>query len=117
MLLKLQAQERKNFYSERAKASNELREKHAKEREDLVARHRAARHKLEEEKPIRSERAFFFRIQRSDMTALEAHQRDDVAGIDTDLERKLRDFHMRQRKTRDALTASLSKNQPRAALR
>ncbi|MBI3554768.1 MAG: hypothetical protein HY074_00730 [Deltaproteobacteria bacterium] len=109
-LLKHQADERKEFYAGRAKASEELHAQHVTQRTDLVATHRKARHRFEEEKHTRNERSGFFKSQRSDMTALEARQKADFLGLDADLEKKLLEFHERQRKERDELTGHLLKS-------
>ena len=108
-LLKQQAVDRKKFYSDRAKAGDELHEKHAKERVALVEGNRSARHRFEDEKHVRNERAAFFKSQRSAMSALEARQKAEFLDLDADLEKKLSEFHEHQRKDREELTEHLLK--------
>lgn len=106
-LLKNQADERKAFYQEQSRRKQELTLKNAKERQELLESHRAARKKFGDENHTHEERSIFFRSQRDEMGALEARHRSGLKEHDAELKKSLVESHTKQRKEREELAARL----------
>lgn len=106
-LLKDQADARKTFYADQAKAKADQKEAHAKEQRALLEQHRESRAKFNAEKHSSDERSSFYKGQRAEMAALKNKQRSEHNSLEEELRKKLAEFHARQKQDKDTLQDKL----------
>lgn len=108
-LLKTQADLRKEFYNNEAKAKNDIKLQQKREERELLERHRAARAEFSKQTHSADERATFYRGQRDEMATLKARHAEERKQLFKELKVKFTDFHRSQRQARQKLEDDLQK--------
>lgn len=96
-ILKSQAAQRREFFSEMAKERRDLRDSQAKKLSELVERHRAERDQYLKQAHSADERAAFFRQQRQDMNKLKTEQQLELRILKQSLKERAEIFHKAQK--------------------
>jgi hypothetical protein len=107
-LLKHQADERKSFYAEQATAKDTQKKDQAKEQQELLQRHRAAREQFTKDKHTADERRSFFKAERDEMGVLRTRQKTERQTLTAELKKNLDAFHSKQKRERDELKERLA---------
>lgn len=111
-MLKAQADARKAFYEDQAKAKLDLTQRQLHERQALLEQHRTARAKFTSQKHAPAERKAFFESQRKEMAELKAKQKAELKTLEAGFKKRILDFRNEQQNERTARHDRLSSSSP-----